>query len=62
MSPSEELIQKIVKKRFNWDKETRENNAKYQANRNKKHKIYRWERASKKSFDRVKEQLKRPMR
>jgi uncharacterized protein (DUF2344 family) len=53
VSPSEEIIKNVIKKRFIWDKET---------NRNKKHKIYRWERASKKSFDRVKEQLKRPMR
>ena len=62
VSPSEEILKNVIKKRFIWDKETRENKAKYEANRNKKHKIYRWERASKKSFDRVKEQLKRPMR
>ena len=56
------LIQTIIKKRFNWAKEIRAKNAKYEANKNKKYKIYRWERTSKKSFDRVKEQLKRPMR
>ena len=62
VSPSEELIKNIIKKRFNWDKDTRENQAKRHANRYNKHRIFRWERASKKSFDRVKEQLKRPMR
>lgn len=52
----DELGSTIVKKRFNWLKEKRE------ANKDKKYKIYRWERASKKSFDRIKEQLKRPLR
>ncbi len=59
---SDELIQTIIKKRFNWLKQNRESKAKYEANKNKKYKIYRWERASKKSFERVKEQLKKPMR
>ncbi|WP_298237954.1 HEAT repeat domain-containing protein [uncultured Algibacter sp.] len=62
INPSEEIVKNVIRKRFIWDKETREKDTKYQENRNKKHKIYRWERASKKSFDRVKEQLKRPMR
>lgn len=59
---NDELIISITKKRFNWVKEIRDKEAKKEANKDKKYKIYRWERASKKSFDRVKEQLKRPMR
>ncbi|HMC00645.1 MAG TPA: HEAT repeat domain-containing protein [Flavobacteriaceae bacterium] len=59
---SDELIQTIVKKRFNWLKQVRERKAKYDANKNKKYKIYRWERSSKKSFERVKEQLKKGIR
>ena len=60
--PNDELIKTVVNKRFNWANTVRENRAKFEANKNVKHTIYRWERASKKSFDRVKEQLKRPMR
>ena len=58
----DELSSTIIKKRFNWLKEKRDKEAKFEANKGKKYKIYRWERASKKSFDRVKEQLKRPIR
>jgi hypothetical protein len=58
----DELGTKIIKKRFDWVKLKREKQAKREANKGKKYKIYRWERASKKSFDIVKEQLKRPMR
>lgn len=56
------LIHSVIKKRFNWAKDVRTKNAKYKANKDKKYKIYRWERASKKSFERVKAQLKKPMR
>lgn len=59
---SDELLRSIIKKRFNWVLENQERAAKYEANKNKKYKIYRWERSSKKSFDRVKEQLKKPIR
>lgn len=59
---NDELIISITKKRFNWVKEIRNKEAKREANKDKKYTIYRWERASKKSFERVKEQLKRPMR
>ncbi|MGB5419225.1 HEAT repeat domain-containing protein [Algibacter sp.] len=62
ISPNDELIKTVVNKRFNWVKNVREKRAKFEANKHVKHTIYRWERASKKSFDRVKEQLKRPMR
>ena len=58
----DELSSTIIKKRFNWLKEKRDKEAKLETNKGKKYKIYRWERASKKSFDRVKEQLKRPIR
>ncbi|WP_242202550.1 HEAT repeat domain-containing protein [Aestuariivivens insulae] len=56
------LIQIVIKKRFYWIKQIRERKAKFDANKNKKYKIFRWERASKRSFDRVKEQLKKPIR
>ncbi|WP_406684523.1 HEAT repeat domain-containing protein [Seonamhaeicola sp. MEBiC1930] len=58
----DELIASIIKKRFNWAKLIEEKQAKWEANKYKKYTIYRWERASKKSFDRVKEQLKKPIR
>ncbi|WP_248723693.1 HEAT repeat domain-containing protein [Seonamhaeicola sp. ML3] len=58
----DELGTTIIKKRFDWVKLQREKQAKREANKGKKYKIYRWERASKKSFDRVKEQLKKPIR
>lgn len=59
---NDELIVSITRKRFSWVKELRDKEIKREANKGKKYTIYRWERASKKSFDRVKEQLKRPMR
>lgn len=59
---NDELVISITRKRFNWVKELRDIKEKQEANKGKKHNIYRWERASKKSFERVKEQLKRPMR
>lgn len=62
LGAEDSLIQTVIKKRFNWARDVRAKKAKYEANKDKKYKIYRWERASKKSFDRVKEQLKRPIR
>lgn len=58
----DDVIKTVIKKRFQWVSQIRETNKKREANKGKKHKIYRWERASKKSFERVKEQLKRPIR
>lgn len=58
----DEVIKTVIKKRFLWATQVREATSKREANKGKKYKIYRWERASKKSFERVKEQLKRPMR
>jgi len=58
----DEMIKTIIKRRFNWATQILDKKKKREANKGKKHKIYRWERASKKSFERVKEQLKRPMR
>lgn len=60
----DELSKTLISKRFNWVKLQREKAAMAKANaqKQKKHNIYRWERSSKKSFDRVKEQLKKPIR
>lgn len=50
------LVNTIISKRFIWASQTREKKAKFEeANKNKTYKIYRWERASKKSFERVKQ-------
>ncbi len=58
---NDNLIKTIISKRFNWANKSRQNEAKQEANKNKKHDIYRWKRTSKESFGRIKEQLKRPM-
>lgn len=58
----DELGATIIKKRFDWLKKQRDKKAKQEANKGKTYNIYRWERASKKSFERVKEQLKKPIR
>lgn len=52
----DDLVISITKKRFNWVKELRDREAKQEANKGKTYNIYRWERASKQSFERVKEQ------
>lgn len=62
ISPNDELIKTVVNKRFKWVNDIREKRAKFEANKDVKHTIYRWRRTSKESFDRVKEQLKKPMR
>ena len=62
LQDGDELIKSIVRKRFNWVKEIREKEEKQKNKKAKKHNIYRWERASKKSFEMVKERLKRPIR
>ncbi|TXG34762.1 HEAT repeat domain-containing protein [Seonamhaeicola maritimus] len=59
---NDELGSTVIKRRFNWLKQLREKEAIREASKGKKYNIYRWERASKKSFDRVKEQLKKPIR
>jgi len=59
---SDDLIISITRKRFNWVKELRDKEERQKNKMPKKHTIYRWKRASKKSFDRVKAQLKKPMR
>ena len=58
----DDIGRSIINKRFNWIKKERERQEKIDANKGKSYKIYRWERSSKKSFDRVKEQLKKPIR
>ena len=60
--PNDELIKTVVSKRFKWANDVREKRAKFEANKHVKHTIYRWRRTSKESFDRVKEQLKKPIR
>lgn len=59
---NDELIISITRKRFNWVKELRDKEDKQKSKKPRKHNIYRWERASKKSFEMVKERLKRPIR
>jgi HEAT repeat protein len=59
---SDDLIISITRKRFNWVKELRDKEEKRSVKKDKKYNIYKWKRASKKSFDRVKEQLKKPIR
>ena len=59
---TDELVISITRKRFNWVKEIRDKEEKRNVKKDKKHTIYRWKRASKQSFDRVKAQLKKPMR
>jgi Na+/phosphate symporter len=59
---NDDLVISITRKRFNWVKELRDKEEKRKVKKDKKHNIYRWKRASKESFDRVKEQLKKPMR
>ena len=62
LDDKKELKPLIVGKRFQWMKSISEKEAKFEANRGKKYKIYRWERTSKKNFEIVKEQLKKRMR
>ena len=62
LQDSDELIKSIVRKRFNWVKILRDKEEKQKSRKAKKQNIYRWDRASKKSFDMVKERLKRPIR
>ena len=58
----DDLVISITRKRFNWVKELRNKEEKQKVKKEKKYNIYRWERASKKSFEIVKERLKRPIR
>ncbi len=50
----------IYLRRFKWA--TLKQKTQNKVKTNKKHNIYRWERSSKKSFEIVKERLKRPIR
>lgn len=62
LNHTDELTSSIIKKRFDWVRHVREKEEKFEANKGKKHNIYKWERTSKKNFDMVKERLKRPIR
>lgn len=59
---NEDLMISITTKRFNWAKVIRDKEERQLQKTEKKHNIYKWERASKKSFEMVKERLKRPIR
>lgn len=56
------LTTSIIKKRFDWIRELREKNEKFEASKGQKFNIYRWERTSKKNFEMVKERLKQSIR
>lgn len=62
MQCEEDLATIINHKRFFWFKNIQERDARFNANKGKKTTIYKWERSSRKNFEIVKEQLKRPMR
>ena len=57
-----EVMISITRKRFNWLKTIRDKEEKIKNKASKKYNIHRWERSSKKSFEMVKERLKRPIR
>ena len=58
----DELIISMTRKRFSWAEKIRDKDAQQKKKPEKKRSIYRWERSSKKSFEMVKERLKRPIR
>jgi len=58
----DELASLVIRKRFRWLEKLRKAEEKNKASKTQKSKIYKWNRTSKRSFDIVKEQLKRPMR
>ena len=62
ISPNNELVISITRKRFSWLKNIRDKEESQKNKAPRKYNIHRWERSSKKSFDRVKEQLKKPIR
>lgn len=57
-----DLVTSITRKRFNWVKELRDKEEKRKNRKPRKYTIHRWKRASKKSFELVKERLKKPIR
>ena len=59
---TDDLFISITRKRFNWVKEIRDKEEKSKVKKDKKYNIHRWERASKTSFELVKERLKKPIR
>lgn len=59
---TDDLVISITNKRFNWFKTIRDKEEKRHVKKDKKYNIYRWERASKKSFDLVKARLNKPIR
>lgn len=58
----DDLMISITRKHFNWVKDIRNKEEEQKNKKPIKYNIYRWERASKKSFDLVKAQLNKPIR
>ena len=58
----DEFSTSIIKKRFEWVKQLRDSQEKFEESKGRKYGIYRWERTSKKNFEMVKERLKKPIR
>lgn len=58
----EQLVISITEKRFRWFKSIQQKEAQSKKKKERKYNIYKWERSSKKSFEMVKERLKRPIR
>ena len=56
-----ELSTSIIKKRFEWVKQLRDSQEKFEESKRTEYGIYRWERTSKKNFEMVKERLKKPI-
>lgn len=58
----DQLIISITKKRFKWFESIQRKEEQLKEKKQRKYNIYKWERSSKKSFEMVKERLKRPIR
>jgi len=59
---SDQLIISITQKRFKWFKTIQRKEEQLKEKKQQKYNIYKWKRSSKKSFEMVKERLKRPIR
>jgi hypothetical protein len=59
---NDQLIISITHKRFKWFESIQRKEEQLKEKKQRKYNIYKWERSSKKSFEMVKERLKRPIR
>ncbi|NRB83520.1 MAG: HEAT repeat domain-containing protein [Winogradskyella sp.] len=59
---SDQLIISITQKRFKWFKTIQRKEEQLKEKKQQKYNIYKWKRSSKKSFEMIKERLKRPIR